>query len=252
MRVTLPTLLVCGLTAGVYAGQPATQPGKAENEHGNPKEILAKAAAALKEVKHAQYRALYQGTGWFKAYTPHLEGTAIIGEASEHDIVRFRVEVRMTPARAFETIELTAGSDGEIFYVIDTQKKLVYADADEAVLGTRARDPRRVLMYTFVSEDPLASLLEAEDVELREDVEISGEPCFQIHVPRPDERDVTWCLSKNDFLPRRVEAQIKSPWNAIGTTQVEIHDLIVETECRPEVFRLSVPEGFTRTDDFAP
>jgi hypothetical protein len=246
------TLLIYGLTAGVLVGQPARPPGEAENELADPKGILAKAAAALKKVKHAQYRARYQGTGWFKAYTPHLEGTAIIGEASEYDIVRFRVEVRMTPARAFETIELTAGSDGEIFYIIDPQKKLVYADADEAVLGTRARDPRRVLMYTFVSEDPLASLLEADKIELREDLEIGGEPCFQIHVPRPDDRDVTWCISKNDFLPRRVESQIKSPWNAIGTTQVEIHDLIVETEPRPEAFRLAVPEGFTRTDDFAP
>jgi hypothetical protein len=248
----MPTLLLCGLTAGVLAGQPAKPPGKEENVLVNPKEILAKAAVAVKKVKHAQYQARYQGTGWFKAYTPHLEGTAIIGEASKYDIVRFRVEVRMTPARAFETIELIAGSDGEIFYVIDPQKKLVYADADEAVLGTRARDPRRVLMYTFVSEDPLASLLEAEEIELREDLEIAGEPCFQIHVPRPDDRDVTWCLSKNDLLPRRVESQIKSPWNAIGTTQLEIHDLIVDTACQPEAFKLTVPEGFTRTDDFAP
>ena len=245
-------LLVHGLMVGVLAGQPAELPGKAENGSADPKEILAKAAAALKKVRHAQYRARYQGTGWFEAYTPHLEGTAMIGEPSEYDIVRFRVEVRMTQAGASETIELIAGSDGETFYVIDPQKKLVYADADEAVLGTRARDPRRVLMYTFVSKDPLASLLEAENVELREDLDVGGEPCFQIHVPRPDDRDVTWCFSKNDFLPRRVESQIKSPWNAIGTTQLEIHDLIVETECRPEAFKLVEPEGFTRTSDFAP
>ena len=252
MTRAAPALLVVCLAAGPVAGQPEETSGKAGHELRDARQIVEKAAAALKEVKQARYKARYFGTGWIRVVTPDIEGRVIVGEPSEYDIVRFQCDVKMTPSRSSETVELVAGSDGELFYVIDRQRKLVYADADEAVLGTRGRDPRRVVMYTFVSENPLAKLIETEDLVLRDDVEVGGEPCYAIESVRPDSRASTLYVSKKDFLPRRVDSKLQHETYGAASTKLEISDLAVTLECRPEAFQLTVPEGFTRTNDFAP
>ena len=252
MTLTVPALLVLCLAAGPVTGQPEEASGTAGQELTDPQEILEKAAAALKEVKQARYKARYHGTGWIKVVTPDIEGTVVIGEPSEYDIVRFQCDVKMKPSRSSETVELIAGSDGELFYVLDRQRKLVYADADEAVLGTRGRDPRRVVLYTFVSEDPLAKLMETEDLVLRDDVEVGDEPCYAIESVQPGSRESMLYISKKDFLPRRVDGKLQHETYGSASTQLEISDLVVSPECQPEAFKLTVPEGFTRTNDFAP
>ncbi len=50
--------------------------------------------------------------------------------------------------------------------------KTVYADMDEAVLGTHSRNVQRVLLGEFVAKEPRAEDLKAEKVELKEAVEI--------------------------------------------------------------------------------
>jgi hypothetical protein len=227
-------------------------PAKAKSELSSPIEILKQAQAALKEVKLVRYRGSYKGTAWITAYVPNIEGTAMLGEPSEHDIARFRCEVKLTPVGSSETIELTAGSDGDLYYVIDPQAKIVYADIDPAVLGSRQRDPRRLLVQSFVVEEPLAEELQAENVELKEDAEIGGVACYQILVPRAAGREFVWYIAKQDFLPRRVDGHYKNPAGELGTTQLELTDLVAEREFRLAPFELTVPEGFTRTDDFAP
>ena len=255
MRRMMFVVLGLCFAAGTVAGETdegSGTSGKAKGELSDPMEILKQAQAALKEVKLVRYRGSYKGTAWITAYVPSIEGTAMLGEPSEHDIARFRCEVKLTPVGSSETIELTAGSDGDLYYVIDPQAKIVYADIDPAVLGSRQRDPRRLLLQAFVVEEPLAEDLQAEKVEFKEETEIGGVACHQILVPRAGGRETVWYIAKQDFLPRRVDGHYKNQAGELGTTQLELTDLVAESTFRLAPFKLTVPEGFTRTDDFAP
>lgn len=235
-------------------GETAEPPEKTEekSELGKATVILKKAEAALKKIKLAQYKAKYKGTAWVTAYVPSMEGSATLGELSEHDIARFRCDVKITPTGSSETIELSAGSDGDIYYLIDPKTKTVYADMDEAVLGTHSRNVQRVLLGEFVAKEPLAEDLKAEKVELKEAVEIGGEPCYQVHVTRSEAQGLIWYISKKDYLPRRVDRLYKNPEGELGTTQLEVFELVAKPTFNMAPFRLAVPPGFSKTDEFAP
>ena len=255
MTRTISFMLGICLAAGTLAAQapqPAEHPDKKVTQLKDPMEILKKAESALKKVRLARYKARTRGTSWIKAYVPIAEGEVMIGEPSEHDIERFRCTVKITPIGSEETIELTAGSDGDIYYMIDPQTKTVYADMDPAVMGSRARDPRPVLLRTLVSKEPLAEELKAKSIELKEDAEVEGEDCYQVQVTRPDSRELIWFISKRDSLPRRVDGVYKNPKGEPGTTELVLWDLVTEPTFRLAPFELVVPEGFTRSDDFAP
>ena len=246
---------IAAFTTGAVADQ-AAEPAKTTEEgkgpSGDAMAVLKKAEEALKKVKLARYKAQYKGTAWVTAYVPSIEGSAIVGELSKYDIVRFRSDVKITPTESNEVTELSAGSDGDLFYLIDPKAKIVYADIDEAVLGTHSRNARRILLQSFVDKEPLADDLKAKTVELKEAVDIGGEPCHQVLVTRSETQEVVWFISKKDFLPRRVDRLYKNPQGEVGSTELVLTDLIVKSTPDMELFKLNVPPGFTKTDEFAP
>ena len=218
----------------------------------DPMEILKKAEGALKKVKQVRYKAQYKGTEWVTAFVPSLEGTAMLGEPSEYDVPRFRCEVKLTLKGATEAIELSAGSDGDLYYLIDPGKKIVYADMDEAVLGTHQRNLQRVLLRDFVAKEPLAEDLKAEKVELLGTEEVGGEQCQKVHITRSETQGVIWYVSQKDWLPRRIDRLYKNQQGEQGSTQLVLTDLVVEPKLNAKLFELTVPKGFTKTDEFAP
>lgn len=246
---------VAAFAAGAVARQ-ATEPAKKTDESkgasGDAMAVLKKAEDALKKVKLARYKAQYKGTAWVTAYVPSIEGSAIVGELSKYDIVRFRTDVKITPTGSSEVTELSAGSDGDLFYLIDPKAKTVYVDIDEAVLGTHSRNVQRVLLRSFVDKEPLADDLKAKTVELKEAVEVGGESCHQVHVTRSETQEVVWFISKNDSLPRRVDRLYKNPQGEVGSTELVLTDLVVKSTPDMALFKLNVPPGFTKTDEFAP
>ena len=255
MKSTIAVLLGLGLVTGMVAGPARTALGQQTPKKtgaDDPKEILQKVAAALQEVKFVQYDARYTATGWITAHVPNIEGSAALGEPFQYDIARFRAEVKMTPHQSEETIELTAGCDGDLFFLIDPKTKMVYADIDEAVLGTHQRNVQRLLMREFVTKEPLADVLKAEKLELKETVQVGDETCYQIHVPLSDTRGITWFVSKKDWLPRRVDRLYQNPEGGEGSTRLVLTNLVTRTTFSAEPFKVIVPQGFTRTDDFAP
>lgn len=242
----------CLAAAFVIAGTEPAGGGPPEPEPGSAMEILKKSEAALRQVKLARYQAQYEGTGWVKQYVADIEGSALLGEPSKYDITRFRCEVKLTPPKSSETLELTVGCDGDLFFLIDPQAKMVYADIDQAVLGAQQRNVQRVLLQDFVAKEPLADDLKAEKVELKEATKVGDEVCYQIHVTRSETQEVNWFVSKKDWLPRRVDRVYKNPQGEQGTTRLVITNLVAESTFRAAPFKLNVPDGFTKTDEFAP
>ncbi len=158
----------------------------------------------------------------------------------------------MTPPDSDETIEVLAGSNGDLFYLIDPATKMVYADIDEAVLGSRTRDPRRVLLHEFVAKEPLAEDLKAHKIELEDKTKVGNETCYRVHITRSEPPEVIWYLSTKDLLPRRIDRLYKNPEGKVGSTQLALTDLVAEPTCNTALFELTVPQGFTQTDEFAP
>lgn len=218
-------------------------------------EILKKAETALKEVKQVSYRAEFKATGWVAAFVPEVSGTALLGERSKWDLDRFRCEVKLQPRGSSEVIELTAGSDGDLFFLIDSKNKMAYEDMDPAVLGSQGRDIQRVLMREFTASDPFGDEIKPDLVELKGTESVGGEECYQIHIKSDTPPEVVWFISKKDFLPRRVRRihpNRRDPKGEPGTTELTVTNLVVNPKLNSNPFKLVVPTGFTKTNDFAP
>ena len=249
----LPALLLGVAVSTLPAfGQGATAGAPGAVVGAEAMKVLKQAQDSLSKVKIARYDAAYTASGWLRQFVPAVEGTVIIGEPSKYEITRFRCEVRVTPHESDEKISLAAGSDGDLFFMIDPTTKTVYADMDQAVLGKHSRTLHRVLMSEFVIDEPLKDELEAKEMELGEETVVGGEPCYQVRLSTSDTNRVAWFFSKKDFLPRRVDRFRKNREGEEGTTSLVLTGLSIDLTFRPEPFRLRVPSGYKRTDEFAP
>ena len=208
----------------------------------------------MKEVKYAEYDASYKGTSWAKAYVPDVVGAGKVGEPSKLKVERFQCKAKVTPIGSEETVDITAGCDGNTYYVIDASTKKVYADIDPAVMGSKKRDPRVILLQDFVSDKPLENELKQTQAQLGDPEEVGEELCYQVKVKMTDSQvaETIIHISQNDYLPRRIVRVYLNRQGEEGTTELELNNLTVKRKCDPKKFKLEVPEGFAKTDDFAP
>lgn len=221
----------------------------------NPtQDVLKKAQDAAKDLKRARYTAEYAGTGWVAKEVPNVHGTVIVGKNPKGEIGTFRAEVTIVsngPDKV-EPIQLTAGCDGENYFLEDKKSKTVYVDIDPAVMGSHSRDVQRPVLDVFTSSKPYEKLMTAKDLAIKTIPEIAGERCFELHAT-VDGRSEVWYLAWRDYLPRRYERIYKNNEGEEGKTQLTLKNLEVNPEL-PEAdpFQIKVPEGFTKSDDFAP
>lgn len=218
-------------------------------------DILSRSKAALAEVQHVSYRAEFEGTGWLKARVPAVDGDVVMGPKSQWDIARFRCDVAIKTSDSDETLRFVSGSDGDIYFLIDATTEMAHEDMDSAVLGSHGRDIQRVLMDAFVSDQPFGEDLEPDSLELVGTQKINGEVCYEIRIKSESPPEVVWVLSKKDFLPRRITRiypNRRDPEGESGTTQLTVRDVTVNPSFAVNPFVLQVPEGYTKTDDFAP
>jgi hypothetical protein len=203
-------------------------------------------------VKVARYTADYKGTEWVTAFVPAVQGTAIIGKQSKWEIDPFYVEVKLTPQDAEAPIEATAGCDGDIYFLIDAKTKTVYEDMDQAVLGSQSRNIQRVLMREFASPKPFEDALKAGTIQLRETEQVGGEACHVVFVEGEQPPTLLYYIAAKDYLPRKIVRTYKNDEGAEGTTELAIHDLAINPSFVKSPFKVVIPAGFTKTDEFAP
>ena len=229
--------------------------GKASGEKLDGMSILKKSEAAMKRAHRVSYRAEYKATGWVTKFVPEVEGSAVVGKRSKWDIEPFRCEVKIHPRESSETLEFSAGSDGDVFYLIDPKTRMVYEDMDPGVLGEQGHDIQRVVMKELAAPDPFGEKLSPDSITLEGTETIAGEACHEIHIKSDSPPEMVWYISTKDYLPRRVRRiypDRDDPKADPGTTELTISDVVVESKAAGALFKLVVPEGFTRSDDFAP
>jgi len=124
------------------------------------------------------------------------------------------------------------------------------------VLGKNSRDIQRVVVGAFFDKDAFKEELEAEGLELRGTVEVGGEQCYEVYSPvkTPPQKAIAWAISAEDLLPRRITRYYASrePGGPDGSTMVTMTNLAANPKQAGDPFKLSVPEGYTKTDEFAP
>lgn len=242
------------------------------------REILKKANAATKLVKRISYHAQFTGTGWVIKFVADVRGTTVMDGRSEWDIDRFRSKVKLRKPRKDDSDEstdgskeksktedpwssevqaYTAGSDGDVYFLIDPAAKMAYEDMDPAVLGSNGRNIQRLVLPQFSAEEPFKKELEAESVELIGTESVAGEDCYRLTIKTCETSPaaVDWYFSKKDWLPRkvvRIYNNRKDPEGEPGTTELTISRLVLNPKLSKNPFKLVVPPGFTKTDDFAP
>lgn len=214
-------------------------------------EFAKKIAEALRNAKVVSYKAAYTPTGWVAQRVPSVEGTATVGDQSKHKIDAFTVKVKMRKAGSEEVTEMEAGSDGNEYFLIDAKAKTCYKDLDPAVLGAQGRNVQRIVLRDFASSEPLADIIKGGEIELRGDAKVGEEECREIYMKFPDTGAMVWSVSKKDYLPRKVTRLVKGE-EGEATTELIISDLVVNPQFVRNPFEMICPEGFKKTDEFAP
>ncbi len=217
-----------------------------------PAEIIKKAEAALKDTQTVRYRFEQRGRTPEDDQVPRVDGEVILSGYRNFLVEKFRLDVKVRPPDKEESV-LKAGADGSIVYLFDVPNKKVYADMDPAVMGSQYKVIGDLMLAGLVSPDPFEYEKKAEKIEYRGRVPVEKEECDSVgFVIGGGWGEIVWFFGKKDSLPRRVDWVFKTPEGKMEGKSTVIRDLQRNPSLPPDVFKLVVPEGFTRTDDFAP
>lgn len=251
MKRTICLLLgVAVLSAAAYADDKKTE------ELTDPLEILKKVDAAAKAVKAVKFDSVVEATGPAAARVGKIEASIILSGLMQGAPEKYIADAKVTMPGATAPLKITAGSDNDMFFAIDHQGKKAYEDLDPAVIGGNARVFQQAWMIEFVHATPFRDEINGRSRELKGSEKVAGEDCYVIHVVYAAERapEAIWYFSKKDFLPRR-RIDIYPNTMAEGeksTITKTISNLVVDPKLTDDMFKLKLPEGYTKTDDFAP
>jgi len=219
----------------------------------DPTEILNKANDATKQTKIVSYNATFKATGAVEAKSPAVSGSVIMTRMKNNAPENFFVKGKVQEPGSSDVKEVTAGGNGEKFFVIDMQSKKAYEDIDQAVMGKTGRPLTRLFMLELVHPAAFDDEIKGETKELKGSAKVGDVDCYQIYVKyaQPD-LEANWYIAKSDFLPRKVERIFKTQDGEKAGMDLTISDLNTSPKTDADTFKLKLPEGFTKVDDFAP
>lgn len=216
----------------------------------DPLEILKRVDAAAKKVKVAKYHVTFKQLDDPSA--PAIEGRVILSGWSGGMAEKFFAEVTVKHSGGKKTTKVTIGGDGEEFFVIDHANKKAYVDMDPQVLGSTGRPARALFMAEFVHSTPFSDEINGMKQELRGSKTIGGVDCYEIFVQYSAGQEAVWHFGKKDFLPRARLDIRTNPQGQKRRTQRILTNLVVDSAVNESVFKLTLPDGFEKIDDFAP
>lgn len=241
--------LVCSMGASSLTLRPA----RAEDLT-DATEILKKADAAAKAVDAVKYMLSAEPLGATKQTFAGMESTMIAtGEGQGIIPSKFILDVMVDTAGSAEKHRYVLGGDGENYYIIDYAKKKAHVDMDPKVIGSYGENLLRfATMAEFLHPTPFTDEINGDKKELLGSKTVGGEDCYQVHVVYAGGRiEATWFFSKKDFLPRQREDKTSAGAAAGGVIRT-INKLEVAPKIDDATFAFKLPEGFEKTDEFAP
>ena len=212
-------------------------------------DILKKVDAAAKAVKTVRYDGALTGVGRDgKAF--EIKGKVVARRETDGNPESYVYDVHAKRGDAAESKRLTVGGNGDMFYLINWEKKIAYEDIDPAVVGREGRAVMGIYMREFTHPKPFSDEIDAPGVEIRDSAKVGDEDCYVIHVDYGARgRPSTWYFSKKDYLPRQRDMHFPG---ASTPRRHTIMNLKIDTAVTDDEFVLHLPDGFEKTDDFAP
>ena len=226
---------------------------KKSDELTDPLEILRKVDAAAKAVHAVKYEAKLEPTESAAAQGGFLKATVIAIGYAHGEPEKYYVDVTYQAPSEETPRHITAGTDGEDYYLIDHQAKKAHVDIDPAVMGPHRLAIARAWMVEFLHDTPFSDEINGRSQELLPSEMIAGEDCYAVRVVYQAEGAsvTTWYVSKKDFLPRaRRDVWTREDGSTIGQLRT-ITKLEADPKIDEDTFKLKVPEGYTETDEFA-
>jgi outer membrane lipoprotein-sorting protein len=245
--------IVAGLALLVLVGVPivAQEDGGGEGSRSaEALEILEKVDAAVKAISSVRYKVKTEPGGVATQMVGPGEGKATLAGWNGRIPERFLVEVD-SESRGQE-VSVTAGGNGDMYFLVDHTAKKAYEDMDPAVLGSSAQLLFGFAMVEYVHERPFDDELNAETVELLGSETVGGEDCHEIRVVYAGGRgESIWYFSKKDYTPRG-RVQVFNTPQGEGSVKRMLYDVEIDPETEDAMFVMKLPEGYEQIDDFAP
>ncbi len=227
---------------------------KKPGELTDPLEIVKKVDEAAKAVNSVKYDVVWEGLEAAAARTPKVEASVIASGLINANPEKYFVDAKISFPGATEPIRVTCGTDNDMFWVIHHRTKIAYEDIDPAVMGNVYRLLQRALMIEYIHPTPFTDEINGRSRELKGSKTIDGEDCYEVEVVYAVERapQATWYFSKKDFLPRGRIDTFAPAGAPRQVWQKMVSNLVANPKLDDSVFKLKLPEGYTKTDDFAP
>ncbi len=253
MRRVYLHAMVLALGCGAAWAQDAAKPAAAGGELTDATEILKKADEASKAVDSVKYTAKAKGLGADEAKMPTVEGTVYLHGFKNNGPEKARYEGKVTIPEGTPQ-EYIMGADGKEYFLIDPSKKIAYVDIDQQVVGRSGRMLGLLTMAEYVHEKPFSDEIGGVKKELKGSEKVGTEDTYHVYVKYAQEgQEADWYFSKKDFLPRRVDRHIPGRDGAPpGGRQLVVTSLTVAPKSDKDPFKFELPEGYTKSDDFAP
>ncbi len=254
MRKYVTIMAVVILSSSVFAndggkGDDVTQSAA----HKQAVELLKKADAASKAVKTARYHSVFERHGLGADQLGKLEGDVWLGPMSDEGVRMFRIEMSQNRPGSDDAVKLTVGCDGDSYYVIDPDNKMVYADLDPVILGRKGRLAQVIMVQELAHPAPFGDEIKGKQVAIIGSEKIGGVDCDKVLVRYANDSESTWWFSKADHLPRQREDVIRNtPVGTDGKKPVQVRtitNLEVGAKFDDKAFDFKVPAGFKKTDE---
>ncbi len=216
--------------------------------------LMKKVDAATKAVKSVHYTAKTEGTGWLKSRLPLIEGEVWLVASTKDHPAKYRFDVQVRKNRSEDPRKLRLASDGDLFHLIRYNEKKVHEDIDPSVVGQEGRLVQRLSMREFTHPTPFSDEINGDVVEMQGYHRVGSEDCHVVHVIYNGGRgEAIWYVSKRDMLPRRVDRIMTNQTTKEKGKQIlTITKLTINPKLPDNLFQTQVPEGFEKTDEFAP
>lgn len=248
MKRAIGWMLGLTIAASTALGQ-----GAVSGDLTDPVEILKKVDAAAKALKGVKYEVSSEGTGALKERAGSVKATFIGVGRGEGGTDKYVCKAEIKKSGSEEITKIEAGSDGKTFYLIDHKNKKVHQDIDPSVIGMFGQQMIGFLMAEYLHPTPFTDEINGERHELKAETKIEGEDCYQVHVKyKGMDREATWFFSKKDFLPRARRDFFKSRTGEEAGQIKTVAKLVADPKVTDDDFKVTVPEGYTKTDEFAP
>ena len=240
-------LLIFGLPA-VSGDPPKSTPADSD-----PNVVMKSVLGAIKKFETISYTVNYKANGWIADFVPTIKATVLMAHDAPNKAARFRATLSILEKDAKEPVEIEAGADGEVFYLVDKKTKTLHADIDSAVLGRNGWN----IFIAKINElsDPKTFEDDIHSVEMTrlDDKTVAGVECLGLRFKPKNGAKTDWYVSKKDFLPRLIlHTYPGDPKQGDATDETTLTELVVNPKTPDKPFALIVPEGFKKTDDFAP